>query len=204
MNMNELENLSNKLLQSHVNEIDDYMEIISRLERLSRNETNSEYLKFFANAILARKLIEIGDYNKSNITLLCNILSLMGNMFRRYKLEITNEIWNFYLSCINIKDAKYYVYLFLPIFPQFKNYNLKWEFICNMPNISPKKHSRENFYALIKHYANSKIVIPKEYKNKIINKFRDFLKDDKIGDYTKSNYIQLIALILENTGNKHS
>lgn len=198
MDMNELENISNELLQSNTNEIDNYIDLIIKLEHLSRQETNSKYIKIFANTALAEKLVQIGDCNKSNTTLLCNILSLIGNMFRRYNLYITNEIWNFYLSCINIKGAKYYVYLFLPIFPQFKYYSSKWEFICDMPNIPPKKQSRENFYALIKHYVINKIVIPAEFKIKIINKFRVLLENDKIGGHTKSNYIQLITSLSEN------
>lgn len=191
-----IENLSNKVLDYKINKIDDYIDIIKKLESLSRHETNNRYMKFFSNLTLAQKLVEIGNFNKSNTSLLCNILSLIGNMYRRYKVEITNEIWNFYLSCINIKDAKYYVYLFLPIFPQFNTYKSKWEFICNMPNIPPKKYSRENFYALIKHYINDKVEIPQEYREQIIKKLYDFINEDKINDYFKNNCAQLITSLL--------
>jgi hypothetical protein len=108
-------------------------------------------------------------------------------MFRRYGLHISNEIWNFYIDCIKIKGAQYYVYLFLPIFPQFKDYDGKWELIIEMPNIAPQKSSIINYYALIKSYINKGVFIPKEYQEEIITEIRNLLNSNRIGENTKKN-----------------
>lgn len=193
MTLTILEELSNNLLSNKCFNTENYESIIFKLEQISRKETNISFSNVLSNNALASKLVEIGKKNKSNVLLISRILSLLGNMFRRYGLHISNEIWNFYIDFIKIKGAQYYVYLFLPIFPQFKDYDGKWEIIIEMPNIAPKKSSIINYYALIKSYINGGISIPKEYQEKIIAEFHNLLNSNKIGENTKKNFMNLLS-----------
>jgi len=177
--------------------ISDCEKIILTLERISRKETNVSYSKVFSNEKLANKVIEIGEKNKSNTLLLSRILSLIGNMYRRYNLNISNNIWKFYLECTTISGAAYFVYLFLPLFPQFEDYKHKWDFIARIPYISPKKKSIQNFYALITTYVNKGILIPKKAKMIILLELKKIITSDKIGEITKHNFINLLNKIQE-------
>lgn len=187
-----LEELSNNLQRDNYHG-SDYESIIFKLEQMSRKETNSNFIEIFSDEKLALKLVEIGDINKKNTLLISRILSLLGNMYRRYGLYISNKVWQFFLDCMHITKARYYVYLFLPIFPQFESYNRKWEFIMEMPNVAPTRSSLDNFYALIKSYLNDEILIPKEFKDRIISQFENILLSKKIGINIKNNIENLIT-----------
>lgn len=170
------------------NEIDS---IMTEFERIPRDEWSRFLEESLSDEALGNEILSIGKHYQANPSLLTNIILSLGNMIERYGLNVSDEIFNFYIECSKIKKGKvrFYISLFLPDFPQFCEYKEKWDYILSIPTFAPKKKSRNIFYMNVKHLIKE---IPKDLKREISAIFEDWLNDESIGKFTKNDFLELI------------
>jgi hypothetical protein len=191
-----IEELYNKIKCWNIYEEYELENIIKQFEKIPRYEMSAYFKPYFTRE-LVNNLLEIGKTNNKNI--LCNIVSILGNMITRYNIEAEDRIFDYFVS---LKDRKkkvnYYVSMFLPNFPQFKKWENKWDYLITIPEIAPKKKSMDNFYIKINSIIKENEIIPIEYKEKIITLFEQFIDKNELSIYTKDLYDEVINKLKDN------
>lgn len=162
--------------------------LICDFEKMPRKECSIFYDVFFNDTELVGKLIEIARFYEDDDKIIINVISSLGNMFVRYKLYPSEELYNLFFNLKNKRKVNYYVSLFIFRFPQFMSYKFKWDYILSVPDISPKEKSKRNFYSIVNNIVSLGDTIPAEYKKKIINLLEMFSKESMYSD----EYIDLI------------
>ncbi len=166
--------------------------ILQKFGNICRDETSKLRMHILTDDNLVKALLEIGYKYKNNSKILIEIISSFHNMRERYKLEITNAIFDFIVSCISNKKVNFYVSIFIISLPQFENYKHKWSYVLSIPNIAPRKKSINTFYR----YINRNIGhIPNDYKSDIIKVFHDALKVSGLHETTIKKYEDIIERI---------
>ncbi|SUP80363.1 hypothetical protein ACILPN_06585 [Yersinia wautersii] len=169
--------------------------LFAELEKISRKEKSKFYLEYFTDVNFALKIISLARSFKFNEKEVTNIVSLLGNMVRRYGLPPLDEIFYFLFSLKDKKKVSYYVSLFITAFPQFHEHDDKWRYLTSMPKIAPKDKSERNFYFEVKKIISSEENIPSFYKDEIISKFEEYLDKAKNEIY-KNEYKEIIKSLL--------
>jgi hypothetical protein len=165
--------------------------VINQFEKIPREEVSIFYRDYFTNN-LVEELIRIGMVYENNTNILCNIISSLGNMTFRYKLEITDNIYDFFIRYKKHKKVNYYISIFMFNFPQFKICEDKWEYIISIPNIAPVKKSKDNFRIIVKRLITNNEKIPDKYKKEMTKLLKSFLESDNMSEYSKNEYNSLI------------
>ncbi|HCU1427469.1 TPA: hypothetical protein OUG59_004743 [Escherichia coli] len=162
--------------------------LICDFEKMPRKECSIFYDVFFNDTELVGKLIEIAKFYEDDDKIIINVISSLGNMFVRYGLYPSEELYNLFFRLKNKRKVNYYVSLFIFRFPQFMNFKFKWDYILSISDISPKEKSKRNFYTVVNNVILVGDTIPAEYKKKIINLLEEFSKESMYSD----EYIDLI------------
>ncbi|WP_347253147.1 hypothetical protein [Leminorella grimontii] len=157
--------------------------LITKLELIVRAEKSSHYEAFFSDISLANELLSFYNRMDFNDKVAVNIISLIGNMIKRYGLPPTDELFEFFYNLRMIKKVNYYVSLFITQFPQFHSLSDKWDYLLSIPNIAPKLKSERNFYIEMKKIIDSGEGIPYDYRDKVICIFNEFIKGAKNNFY---------------------
>jgi len=169
-------------------------EIIKQFEKIPREEVSKFYKPYFTDD-LVDNLLRIGEANKKDTDILCNLISILGNIIVRYKVEATNKIFDFFIQSSHVKKVNYYVSLFICYLPQFKVWENKWDYIISIPTIAPKKRSKDNFFLEVKKLINNGEEIPDEYKSKIRSLLNSFIEENNLSNHTKNEYMEILNLI---------
>ncbi|AVE92343.1 hypothetical protein ACF1YN_001003 [Escherichia coli] len=175
------------------------LKLICDFEKMPRKEYSVFYGVFFNDGELVDKLIKIARFYEDDDKITINVISSLGNMFVRYKLYPSEELYNLFFNLKSKRKVNYYVSLFIFRFPQFRNYKFKWNYILSIPDISPKDKSKRNFYSIVNNIVLSGETIPVEYKNRVISLLEMFSKEN-MGSVYNDEYIDLINRLVKQHG----
>lgn len=163
-------------------------QIVKEFEKKPRDEGSYWYEKALSDKNLAESLLAIADKYQENTKLNIYIVSALGNMIKRYKLECSDNIFNYFLKNAQTKGVALYVSFFLPYSPQFEEYEKKWEYIMSIKNIKPLKDAEISFKERIEFFLNQ---LPIKYTEETISFFQQCINNAK-SDYSKNSYKELI------------
>ena len=163
--------------------------LMKKFGNICRSETSMFRNEILSDSVLAENLLQIGNAYSNNNIILREIVSSISNMYQRYDLKITDEIFQFLLKLTKNRKINFYISICITKMSQFDNYIHKWDYIMSIPAIAPRYNSRDTFYRVI----NDRIdLIPDELKPTIIAIFEKYLENPKLHKYTKETYSDLI------------
>ncbi len=164
--------------------------LCKEMDKISRGENAWFRKDALSDPDLPKELLRIGDVFNNNHIVLEGIISYIHNMFTRYGLIISDDIYGFLLKNIKNKKVAYSLITFITDVPQFNHYEYKWEYILSIPNIAPKKKSILFFHRIINKRFTE---IPEALKSNVIKIFQDYLdKNPDLHEYTKEEYEEII------------
>lgn len=167
--------------------------LLKKFGNICRDETSLLRKGILSDYQLAKTLLEIGNTYNSNYKILIEIVSSINNMNKRYKLEITDDIFQFLIVQTKNKKVNFYVSIFITELPQFANFDHKWEYIMSIPNIAPKDKSINTFYRIINENIDT---IPENYKMDAIKIFDKTIHNSKLHEVTVNKYLKIIAELI--------
>ena len=164
---NKIDNI--KYLQNELMNFKNFSEyeisnLLQKFEKTPRDEVSFYFKSLFTNLEFANVLLEIADKYKENKKIQINILSSIGNMIRRYGLEETDEIYDYFKTNMFIKNVGVYVAIHLPYLKRFEKEN-SWEYFMKVKNMTPKKMAETTFLNIVNEHITE---IPNEHKGEVI------------------------------------
>ena len=169
--------------------------LLKKFGNICRNETSVFREAILSDNDLAETLLKIGDTFHENNKILIQIVSSIHDMHARYKLEITNKIYQFFIKQTQNKKVNFFVSIFIATYLSlFTNYEHIWKYIMSMPDISPKKKSIDTFYTVIN---NNIDIVPCELKTEIIKVFENYINKTSLHPYIVTQYSTLIQKLKE-------
>ena len=163
--------------------------LLKSFGNICRSETSVYRNEVLSDNKLATVLLKIGEAYNKNSKMLIEIVSSINNMYSRYKLKITEDIFQFLIKQTNNKKVNFYVSIFITQLPQFDNYIDKWDYIMSIPDIAPKEKSINTFYRVI---SSELANIPDNLKSDIVQKFKYYLEKVTLHETTKDKYLDII------------
>lgn len=167
---------------------EEIFQLVKEFEKKPRDEGSFWYEEALSDKSLAKILLAIANEYSDNTKMNVFIVSALGNMIRRYKLEPSDEIYNYFLQKAHTKGVALYVSFFLPYLPQFEKYDKKWDYIMSIKNIKPLKDAEISFRERIEFFL---IQLPAQYIEETIIFFEQCINEAK-SDYSKNMYRDLI------------
>lgn len=156
--------LQNELMNFKNFSEDEISNLLQKFEKTPRDEVSFYFKALFTNLEFANVLLEIADKYKENKKIQINILSSIGNMIRRYGLEETDEIYDYFKTNMFIKNVGVYVAIHLPYLKRFEKENF-WEYFMKVKNMTPKKMAETTFLNIVNEHITE---IPNEHKGEVI------------------------------------
>lgn len=156
--------LQNELMNFKNFSEDEISNLLQKFEKTPRDEVSFYFKALFTNLEFANVLLEIADKYKENKKIQINILSSIGNMIRRYGLEETDEIYDYFKTNMFIKNVGVYVAIHLPYLKRFEKEN-SWEYFMKIKDMTPKKMAETTFLNIVNEHITE---IPNEHKGKVI------------------------------------
>ena len=184
--------LQNELMNFKNFSEDEISNLLQKFEKTPRDEVSFYFKALFTNLEFANVLLEIADKYKENKKIQINILSSIGNMIRRYGLEETDEIYDYFKTNMFIKNVGVYVAIHLPYLKRFEKEN-SWEYFMKVKNMTPKKMAETTFLNIVNEHITE---IPNEHKREVIA----FLKQKQQNSNNEGGqkyYQELIYTILK-------
>lgn len=166
---------------------EEVLKYVKEFEKTPRDEGSSFYNDIFTDDEFAEILLDISQEYVLNTKMNVYIISSLGNMMERYKLNETNNIYEYFLSNIHKKGVSVYVSLFFTEMHNFSNYIDKWDYIMSVKDMKPAKIGESSFETIIKREVAN---MPNEHKS-IINKH--FIEKSKTANNEggKKYYLEL-------------
>lgn len=169
--------------------------LMKEFEKIPREEFSSFFTPILTDKSLIENIGKIGEAFQSNSEILVNVISSLGNIVWRYKLDPSVEMFDFFKKAAKNKKVNYYVSLYITSFPQYHTWKDRWNYLISIPEIAPKKKSIVNFHTEVKKILNTKEDIPLEVINKIITILSSQINSNFLSDYTKNDYLNTIRLL---------
>lgn len=169
--------------------------LMKEFEKIPREEFSSFFTPILTDKSLIENIGKIGEAFQSNSEILVNVISSLGNIVWRYKLDPSVEMFDFFKKAAKNKKVNYYVSLYITSFPQYHTWKDRWNYLISIPEIAPKKKSIVNFHTEVKKILNTKEDIPLEVINKIITILSSQINSNFLSDYTKNDYLNTISLL---------
>lgn len=169
--------------------------LMKEFEKIPREEFSSFFTPILTDKSLIENIGEIGEAFQSNSEILVNVISSLGNIVWRYKLDSSVEMFDFFKKAAKNKKVNYYVSLYITSFPQYHTWKDRWNYLISIPEIAPKKKSIANFHTEVKKILNTKEEIPLEVINKIITILSSHINSNFLSNYTKNDYLNTISLL---------
>lgn len=190
-----LEELKDKLCNWKSYDETRLQKLMKEFEKIPREEFSSFFTPILTDKSLIENIGEIGEAFQSNSEILVNVISSLGNIVWRYKLDPSVEMFDFFKKATKNKKVNYYVSLYITSFPQYHTWKDRWNYLISIPEIAPKKKSIVNFHTEVKKILNTKEDIPLEVINKIITILSSHINSNFLSDYTKNDYLNTISLL---------
>ena len=140
--------LQNELMNFKNFSEDEISNLLQKFEKTPRDEVSFYFKSLFTNLEFANVLLEIADKYKENKKIQINILSSIGNMIRRYGLEETDEIYDYFKTNMFIKNVGVYIAIHLPYLKRFEKEN-SWEYFMKIKDMTPKKMAETTFLNIV-------------------------------------------------------
>lgn len=156
--------LQNELMNFKNFSEDEISNLLQKFEKTPRDEVSFYFKSLFTNLEFANVLLEIADKYKENKKIQINILSSIGNMIRRYGLEETDEIYDYFKTNMFIKNVGVYIAIHLPYLKRFEKEN-SWEYFMKIKDMTPKKMAETTFLNIVNEHITE---IPNEHKGEVI------------------------------------
>lgn len=189
--------IKDKLYQWETYSEEELGTLIAKFERIPREAVSSANVSLLTDDVLAEKLVEIGRAYSKNSNLLCNIISALGNMVKRYGLRPRKHIFDFFVAAAKNRKANFYVSLFLYSFPQYKQWNGKWGYLVSMASIAPKKKSITNFHTEIKRIVKDhNDDIPSDTRIQIVRILDSYRKSGVLSEDLQKDYLNTLCLLV--------
>lgn len=169
--------------------------LMKEFEKIPREEFSSFFTPILTDKSLIENIGKIDEAFQSNSEILVNVISSLGNIVWRYKLDPSVEMFDFFKKVAKNKKVNYYVSLYITSFPQYHTWKDRWNYLISIPEIAPKKKSIVNFHTEVKKTLNTKEDIPLEVINKIITILSSHINSNFLSDYTKNDYLNTISLL---------
>ena len=167
---------------------EELFQIVKEFEKKPRDEGSFWYEEALSDKRLAENLLALANEYSDNTKMNVFIVSAIGNMIRRYKLEPSDEIFTYFLQKAQTKGVALYISFYLPYLPQFEKYDNKWDYIMSIKNIKPLKDAEISFRERIEFFL---IQLPAKYIEETIVFFEQCINEAK-SDYSKNMYRELI------------
>lgn len=190
-----LEELKDKLCNWKSYDETQLQKLMEEFEKIPREEFSSFYTPILIDKSLIENIVEIGEAFQANSNISINVISSLGNIVWRYKLNPSSKIFDFFKKATKNKKVNYYVSLYITSFPQYRTWEDKWNYLLSMPEITPKKKSMVNFHTEVKKILSSKDYIPSEVIKKIITILNSHISSGSLSDYSKGDYLNTINLL---------
>ena len=165
--------------------------LMKDFEKMTRIEGSVFYTKYFTDEEFANILLVIAKKYPDNKSIIIDIITSLGMMITRYKLNETEEIYTFMLEYSSQKSISAYVSIYLSSLTGFEKHPNQWEYYMSMRKMTPKKIAQQKLVGIIEQNINN---IPEQYKGEIIH----FLKerhDAANNDFGKKVYLEMIEKI---------
>ena len=184
--------LQNELMNFKNFSEDEISNLLQKFEKTPRDEVSFYFKSLFTNLEFANVLLEIADKYKENKKIQINILSSIGNMIRRYGLEETDEIYDYFKTNMFIKNVGVYIAIHLPYLKRFEKEN-SWEYFMKIKDMTPKKMAETTFLNIVNEHITE---IPNEHKGEVIALLKQKQQNSNNEGGQKS-YQELIYTILK-------
>ena len=165
--------------------------LMKNFEKMTRIEGSVFYTKYFTDEKFANILLVIARKYPDNKSIIKDIITALGMMITRYKLNETEEMYTLMLEYSSQKGISAYVAIYLPFLEGFEKHPNHWECYMSMRKMTPKKIAQQKLVGIIEQNINN---IPEQYKGEIIH----FLKerhDAANNDFGKKMYLEMIEKI---------
>ena len=165
--------------------------LMKNFEKMTRIEGSVFYTKYFTDEEFANILLVIARKYPGNKSIIIDIITALGMMITRYKLNETEEMYTLMLEYSSQKGISAYVAIYLPFLTGFEKHPNHWEYYMSMRKMTPKKIAQQKLVGIIEQNINN---IPEQYKGEIIH----FLKerhDATNNDFGKKVYLEMIEKI---------
>lgn len=165
--------------------------LMKNFEKMTRIEGSVFYTKYFTDEEFANILLVIARKYPDNKSIIIDIITALGMMITRYKLNETEEMYTLMLEYSSQKGISAYVAIYLPFLTGFEKHPNHWEYYMSMRKMTPKKIAQQKLVGIIEQNINN---IPEQYKGEIIH----FLKerhDAANNDFGKKVYLEMIEKI---------
>lgn len=165
--------------------------LMKNFEKMTRIEGSVFYTKYFTDEEFANILLVIARKYPGNKSIIIDIITALGMMITRYKLNETEEMYTLMLEYSSQKGISAYVVIYLPFLTGFEKHPNHWEYYMSMRKMTPKKIAQQKLVGIIEQNINN---IPEQYKGEIIH----FLKerhDAANNDFGKKMYLEMIEKI---------
>ena len=169
---------------------DDALGLIKKISKGSRGEFGVEPKAFFSNSDFIHKLLNIGTKYVSDEKIVEEVLLTLSLIVKRCDIKPQN-IYDFLFAHIGTpnKKCQRHIAYALPFFPQFDEYEKKWEYILSIPKIPPKKDMISVFRWVIEHNEPN---IPDHIKGLVISILENFINSNTLVSTTHNLYAVLI------------
>ena len=165
--------------------------LMKNFEKMTRIEGSVFYTKYFTDEEFANILLVIARKYPDNKSIIKDIITALGMMITRYKLNETEEMYTLMLEYSSQKGISAYVSIYLSSLTGFEKHPNQWEYYISMRKMTPKKIAQQKLVGIIEQNINN---IPEQYKGEIIH----FLKErhDAVNnDFGKKMYLEMIEKI---------
>ena len=165
--------------------------LMKNFEKMTRIEGSVFYTKYFTDEEFANILLVLARKYPGNKSIIIDIITALGMMITRYKLNETEEIYTFMLEYSSQKSISAYVSIYLSSLTGFEKHPNHWEYYMSMRKMTSKKIAQQKLVGIIEQNINN---IPEQYKGEIIH----FLKerhDATNNDFGKKMYLEMIEKI---------
>ena len=165
--------------------------LMKNFEKMTRIEGSVFYTKYFTDEEFANILLVIARKYPDNKSIIKDIITALGMMITRYKLNETEEMYTLMLEYSSQKSISAYAAIYLPFLEGFEKHPNHWEYYMSMRKMTPKKIAQQKLVGIIEQNINN---IPEQYKSEIIH----FLKerhDAANNDFGKKMYLEMIEKI---------
>ena len=179
-------------------------DLIKIVERESRREFGAKSVEFFSRPRFIQSMLNIGakyavdgkilEYSIRTLTMIalrCSVDLQKSQNISDIHDPRTQSMYEFlfrYKDSAN-KTIKKLVAYSIPYFPQFEEYEAKWEYILLIPKIAPQKDSMNEFREIIEKKITE---VPDNLKGVIVEMFQNFIKKHELHFHTQQQYISVI------------
>jgi len=182
----------------------DALGLVKSVERESRREFGARNIEFYSRPKFISSMVNVGKKYIADEIILEYIVRIIKTISERCPVDIQENqkvsvihdprtlcIYEFLfgLKYSTNKKIRMLVAHTIPFFPQFDEYEKRWEYILAIPKIAPKDDSMRRFRWIIEQRIAE---VPDELKGVVIDMFQKFLDTHRLDIDTRQRYVDLI------------